>query len=175
MYKDTREKHKGKSVYLQTPTAKLTCNEVTKGRARTWSKNIGMQDELVVCPFAWKRWLGDAPPYLSDFAGTPFSGIKGETLDRLKYRAAGNTLLHEALHALNLVEYDICQLATSRNTLLETNIINQDLGDLSVQYGGKTQGAYGAEGVQALARKDPNKVLHNAGTRCLLFQFCPLF
>lgn len=173
MYKDTREKHKGKSVYVQTTAPKMTCKEAKTARARTWSKAIGKQDELVICPFAWNRWLADPPPYLSDFAGTPFSGIKGETLDTLKYRAAGSTLLHEAFHALNLVNYDIGQPATSRNALLETNLANQNLGDLPVQHGGVTKGAYGAELVQVLARKDPNKVLENAGTSCLLFHLRP--
>ena len=47
--------------------------------------------------------------------------------------------------------------------------------DKRIQHDGITMGAYGATLVQALARKDPNQAMLNAGTICPLLQFNLLF
>ncbi|KAB8223266.1 hypothetical protein BDV33DRAFT_44023 [Aspergillus novoparasiticus] len=146
-YKDTREKYKGKSVYVKTRAPQLTCTENPRAKAVSFHNEIVDQEEMVLCPLAWTKWAGDPPPYLSDFAGIPFSGMEGKELTMLKNRAAGNTLLHEAFHSWNLLE--------------------KYIGDKQVQDEGSNKVAYGALLVQALARKDPKQALLNADTHAL--------
>ncbi|KAE8387082.1 hypothetical protein BDV23DRAFT_161901 [Aspergillus alliaceus] len=146
-YKDTREKHKGTSVYVETQAPTMTCRENPAAKAYSFYNEMLEQEEMVLCPLAWNKWAGEPPPFLSDFAGTPFSGMKGKYLTLLKNRAAGNTLLHEAFHSWNILEKQIV--------------------DMPIQHEGATKGAYGATLVQALARKDPNQALQNADTHAL--------
>ncbi|KAB8229011.1 uncharacterized protein BDW43DRAFT_198181 [Aspergillus alliaceus] len=145
-YKDTREKHKGTSVYVETQAPMMTCRENPAAKAYSFYNEMLEQEEMVLCPLAWNKWAGEPPPFLSDFAGTPFSGMKGKYLTLLKNRAAGNTLLHEAFHSWNILEKQIV--------------------DMPIQHEGVTKGAYGATLVQALARKDPNQALQKRRHPC---------